>query len=906
MLEKCYLCCTMKQITTTCLIAFIFLALSACGGSAPQYRIGVSQCAVGLWRDQMNQEIRREAMMHGGVEVMFRTCKDDGDQQIADIEELMAAGVDALIISPTNSHDLVPVIEKAYDRGIPVVLVDRNVESEKYTAFVGADNKEVGRSAANYILQHLPKDAVIVELEGNTGYSPVRDRHEGFVSALTQQGGKAISLDTGWNLNLARSYIDSLFTAGVHPDAIFCHNDFMAEKLSGMYPDLSKHTLLIGVDGLAVEGAQYILDNKISASVEYPTCGILSMRVILSILQGEKVEREYIVSSSVVDKSNASFIQQAYIRAQFLTSEIDTLTGRLNEYLLRFNMQQLLLGTSLLFILILAIMLTALVREYRIVRKLNERLQKVSKARVSFFTNVSHDFRTPLALIADPIRQLRASVVPDSQQFHLLDIASKNVTILMRLINQVLDFRKYEEGKMQLRLLEFNLQQKFQEWAGFFQPLAQNRQFTYTIACPEPIIMVADPEMIERLTYNLLSNAFKYTPKGGTISTSASLSSDGCAVLTFTDSGKGMSEKELSHIFDDFYQASVHYAGTGIGMAVVKAFVEMHHGTVQVESQPEQGTTVRVSLPLRQQGQLAEDWQRSQILDNLQEGAVLAASQPVLDELDYQDVKKDEKPTVLIVDDTADIRSYIRLQLQQQFTIIEAANGQSGLEAAYQQVPDIILLDVMMPGLSGIEVAQRLKQDLRTSHIPILMLTASTSDETQIASFRGGAEAFMQKPFNTQVLQARIDNLLAATAKRQQSLSQSAVATEAPAEGEKEDTEESISPQDKQFVEQLRAYLTAHLSESDLRMDNLGSQLALSYTQLYRKTKSLTGMGPTELLRIIRLERAKEMLLTSNLSVSEITYGVGFTSPSYFTKCYREHYGITPREQREGKKEHVG
>lgn len=438
------------------------------------------------------------------------------------------------------------------------------------------------------------------------------------------------------------------------------------------------------------------------------------------------------------------------------------------------------------------------------------------------------------------------------------------------------------------------------EWTEGFVPLAETREFNFRISCPEEITMVADPEMLERITYNLLSNAFKYTPTGGNISVTVSTIASSRIQITFTDSGKGMSEHELSHVFEDFYQANVHYSGTGIGLAVVKAFVDMHHGQIGMESRPNQGTTVRVVLPQRQEGPLTSELERSPIIDNLKQGAILAASQSIMEGKNTS-MEKDEKPTLLVVDDSADVRSYIRIQLEERFSIIEAQNGQEGLEMAFQQVPDIIIMDVMMPVMDGIQAAHQLKSDMRTSHIPIIMLTASTSDETQIASFQGGTEAFMSKPFCTQVLQARIYNLLAATAKRQQVLNQSVISATQEEVAIREE-ENGISAQDKQFVAQLRAYLTDHLGESELHMDNLGSQLGLSYTQLYRKTKSLTGTGPTELLRIIRLERAKELLLTSSQSVSEISYGVGFTSPSYFTKCYREYYGITPREQRGEKK----
>lgn len=869
----------------------------ACTYKDKKYTIGISQCAMGPWRIQMNEEIRREALLSSDVECKFCISLDDSKSQIEDIEGLLTSGIDALIVSPNNATDLVPVIEKAYNMGIPVILVDRKIDSNKYTTFVGADNREVGESAAHYILSTKGTGVRIAEFKGDIGISPVKERHDGFASTLRKAGVEFESFNCGWNQGAARVTFDSLCSAGKMPDVIFCHNDNLSQGIRHVIKQYGIMT--VGVDGLAEEGANFIIKEELSASVAYPTCGAEAMRTAISILHGEKPKREVKVPTYVIDSNNAYTLQVSNLRALELANDINKLGNRLDAFLMRVNLQQLLLFSSLAFIAVLIILLIIVFRAYSTNKRLRHRIEKIVNARISFFTNVSHDFRTPLTLIADPLRQLQSKTL-DPHSAKLLNIANKNVTVLLRLINQVLDFRKYEEGKMQMRLSEFNLHNKLKEWTEIFNPLAESRHITYEVKCPYEMNMVADEEKIERLTYNILSNAFKYTPDGGKVSINATPSDSENVTLYFTDTGKGMSAKELNHIFEDFYQANIHYSGTGIGLALVKAFVDMHHGSVSVQSQPDQGTTFAITLPLKQKGDITINEERSQVLENLQQGAVIAADGNSIYESEDKRITpsdEDNLSSILIIDDSSEVRSYIRLQLQSKYFILEAKDGEEGISIANEKVPDIIILDVMMPGISGIETAKRLKGDLRTSHIPILMLTASTSDDTQIASYKQGADAFMHKPFNSQVLNARIANLINANLLRQQRLAAP------PSEMEQMDATsvEEISPIDSEFIENIQRYIRTHIEDSSLRVDNLCSEFNLSHTQFYRKVKSLTGMGPNELLRMIRLQKAKELLADPKLTVSDITYSVGFSSPSYFTKCFRDAYGITPSEFREKK-----
>lgn len=897
--------------------------LYACTGEEAKYHIGISQCAKGGWRELMNEDMRREAILYSDIKTTLKISDDDAAMQIRQIDSLIDMGVDLLIISPTNAHDLVASVEKAERANIPVVLVDRKVDSDKYTVFVGGNNKGVGKMAADYIAASEDKPLMIYELEGDPSITPVQERHEGFTSALISYGIPYISKECYWDPAIIEAAVDSILDNNLPCDYIFCHNDGMNFSVMN---SLKKHGKMgsiniIGVDGWLDEGVSMVEKGELKATIFYPTGGLEAMRSAVLILHGKSYEKEISLSPMVIDKINAESFRSQYEHKSMLAGNIDALGSKLNEFLMQFNLQHTLLLTTISFLVILFLMLVVVIRAWYINVKLRKQVERMSNDKLAFFTNVSHDFRTPLTLIADPLRQMTQHPVGNEHTQRLVQVAYKNVTILLRLINQVLDFRKYEAGAMNMRLTSFDLHKSLTEWTEAFVVLADSKSinFSVTFDNAEPIPIIADAEKLERLTYNILSNAFKFTDHGGRISLRVSLPAKGSehaghVQLRFSDTGLGMNQEQISHLFEQFFHANVHFAGTGIGLALVKAFVDMHHGTIDVQSQPNVGTTFIINLPLHQKGELAtEDTYQSPVIDNLREGAVLTASRTISDDTDPA---SDSLPTILVIDDNEDIRTYIHLQLQPYYNVLEATDGTAGLIAAVHEVPDIIICDVMMPGISGIETLRQLKSDIKTSHIPVLMLTASTNDITQTESYLTGADAFMAKPFNSQVLMARVQNLLNTRKRLQAQLidgsTSSPTGTEttqgeqtqtAATATDKQQTEQEkapiqLLPIDKRFIERLATFVDSNIGNSDLKVDEMASEFSLAHTQFYRKVKALTGYSPNEYLRLRRLKHSRHLLTTTDLSVAEITYMVGFTSPSYFTKCFRETYGTAPTDFR--------
>ena len=346
-----------------------------------------------------------------------------------------------------------------------------------------------------------------------------------------------------------------------------------------------------------------------------------------------------------------------------------------------------------------------------------------------------------------------------------------------------------------------------------------------------------------------------------------------------------MSPEHIQHIFERFYQIDIHHAGSGIGLALAKAFTEMHHGEIRAESAKGKGTTFIVEIPMVQPDFRDEQTASKIIPESVKQGAVLEADSS-LESSGNEESTEGNRHTVLIIDDNQDVRNYIRLLLQQQYDILEAENGLEGLKLAVKYVPDAIICDVMMPVMYGMECCRKLKAEMQTSHIPVIMLTAYTMDEQKVKGYECGADSYLTKPFNGKILKARLQNLIEIHMRLQNFFTDQAGTVSKP----------QLNETDKGFVEKLRKEIEKQLSNPDTNVEDLGAALGFSRVQLYRKTKALTGYAPNELLRIARLKKAASLLAATEKSIAEVTYEVGFSSPSYFTRCYKEFFGESPTD----------
>ena len=671
---------------------------------------------------------------------------------------------------------------------------------------------------------------------------------------------------------------------------------------------------IIGIDAAPNIGIQAVADSIIDATFLYPTEGHRLIKTALSILKNEPYDRETIIPvSSAVDLSNADILLRQNETLKEETQKMKILKAQIDDYWAQHSSQTSLFYASIAIIILLFGVGFLLLRAYwqrsrhqkelmaqnRLLeeerdkqKQLNEQLQDATQSKLMFFTNVSHDLRTPLTLIAEPVAQLASAENLTPQQHTLIRIADKNTRILQRLINQILDFRKYENGKLNLKLTEVDFNKTVHDWMESFYAIAKKRDIKLTLSASDPehpLPIALDLEKIERVFFNLLSNAFKYTPDNGTITMSYECDGD-TLIFRVADTGEGISERDLGNIFDRFFQVDrIHPKGSGIGLSLAKAFVELHGGTISVESTLNKGSVFTVSLPV------------THVSGDVVCPEKAIGRNEVTAELDTIETNLSfdtEKPIVLIIDDNKDIQKLVGELLNDNYNIITATNGKDGVKMAAKYVPDLIICDVMMPVMDGMECCRHIKEEISTSHIPVLMLTACSMDEQRVQGYDSGADGYLSKPFNSAVLRSKCASLIT-NRKRVKELWQSHIAPHVKT-GSEPSARKNIptSDIDDEFYNRFLEIFKAEMGHSDLNVDKIASMLGLERSQFYRKIKALTNYAPVELIRRLRLQHGRVLLTTTNKTISEIAYETGFSTPAYFTKCYRDAYGETPSEVR--------
>lgn len=927
----------MKRKLHLIIYVAIIVLLTGCAQQPRKYVIGVSQCSEDTWRDKLNDELKMGEYLNDSLIVKLASSNDDNVLQNKQVNQFIDEGVDLLIVSPNQLSAISKSVERAYDKGIPVILYDRKTNSDKYTAFIGCDNYTIGKSMGTFIAQQLQGKGRIVEISGLEGSSPALERHRGFMDAIKPYPGLQVVASEGgnWKEEGGIQAMKRILKQTQDFDYVFAHNDCLAwgAYVAARQMRVKRNYKYTGVDGLATEGGglELVRDGIFEASYLYPTKGDEVIALAMKILKHQPYERDNYLSTSIITQANAALTLMEARDAERQAHNLKTLHKQVNQYLSDYNSQKVMLIGLCLFLLVCLAAAALIFRGYLIKVKLNETLAKtngelkrlnvelgekneelkrlneevleLTHSRLVFFTNISHELRTPLTLIADPVEMLLEDTGIKGKSRELLKMVQRNALALQQLVSNILDFRKIQNGKMELKLYRFDIVKTLTMWVGDFQLTAERKQIRLHLDVDNlkgSHEMIADQEKISRIVFNLLSNALKYTPAGGEIF--VSLKDEGANLrLDVRDTGKGISQDEADKIFERFFQAKGAASGTGIGLALVKSFVELHHGEARVESELGKGSDFIVVIPREQEGDSQVIHNDVDIVDN-SANASAPEGKNVIDEsvLQYIDdgdrsrgkvqqlvSENTNRPTVLVIDDNTDIRQYERTLLQDEYIVLEAADGKEGLAVTLKEVPDLVICDVMMPVMDGLEFTKRLKTNTATSHIPVIMLTAKNLEEHRAEGYEHGADSYITKPFHSKVLLARIENLL-----RQRQLLKNLY--HGTKEAEKEISEAHLEDRDKQFLKQLQAIIQKNLSDSEFGVEDMGQQIGLSRVQLYRKVKAMTGSSVVDLLRKARLAKARRLLETRSMSVSEVAYEVGFSAPSYFTKCFKEEYGMLP------------
>lgn len=922
----------MKRKLHLIIYVAIIVLLTGCAQKPRKFVIGVSQCSEDIWRDKLNDELKMGEYLNDSLIVKLASSNDDNVLQNKQVNQFVDEGVDLLIVSPNQLSAISKSVERAYDKGIPVILYDRKTNSDKYTAFIGCDNYTIGKSMGTFIAQQLQGKGRIVEISGLEGSSPALERHRGFMDAIKPYPGLQVVASEGgnWKEEGGIQAMKRILKQTQDFDYVFAHNDRLAwgAYVAARQMRVKRNYKYTGVDGMATEGGglELVRDGIFEASYLYPTKGDEVIALAMKILKHQPYERDNYLSTSIITQANAALTLMEARDAERQMRNLKTLHKQVDQYLSDYNSQKVMLIGLGLFLFVCLAAAALIFRGYMIKVRLNEKLAKtngelkrlnvelgekneelkrlneevleLTHSRLVFFTNISHELRTPLTLIADPVEMLLEDTGIKGKSRELLKMVQRNALALQQLVSNILDFRKIQNGKMELKLYRFDIVKTLTMWVGDFQLTAERKQIRLHLDVNDlkgSHEMIADQEKISRIVFNLLSNALKYTPAGGEIF--VSLKDEGANLrLDVRDTGKGISQDEADKIFERFFQAKGAASGTGIGLALVKSFVELHHGEARVESEPGKGSDFIVVIPREQEGDSQVIHNDVDIVDN-STNASASEGKNVVDEsvLQYIDdgdrsrgkiqqlvSENTNRPTVLVIDDNTDIRQYERTLLQDEYIVLEAADGKEGLSVAIKEVPDLVICDVMMPVMDGLEFTKQLKTNTATSHIPVIMLTAKNLEEHRAEGYEHGADSYITKPFHSKVLLARIENLL-----RQRQLLKNLY------QG-KEISEAHLEDRDKQFLKQLQAIIQKNLSDSEFGVEDMGQQIGLSRVQLYRKVKAMTGSSVVDLLRKARLAKARRLLETRSMSVSEVAYEVGFSAPSYFTKCFKDEYGMLP------------
>ncbi len=871
--------------------------------------VGLSQCMLDdAWRQTMIRETVIEASNHDDLELIIRNADTNNKQQIEQIRELMNMGVDALIISPNESTPLTPIAEEAYRRGIPTIITDRKISSDKFTTFVGASNYQIGKDAGKYAAGYLPKDATILEVWGLSTSSPAQERHEGFVEAMIGRPDVSfIKLEGEWRYDTASVRLNRM-PPPEKIDLVYAHNDMMGiaarEYLLKLDSISGAKTHIIGVDAAPGAGLEAVADGRINVSFIYPRGGEQVIQAAIKLARGEKVDKEIPLYTAQVDKDIARTLLLQADQLNNYQKQIEGQRSRLEVLFGRYHFLQNSIALISFLMIGFVILTIYIFRMNRKMRKnnqalreknrieeeqrmkllaLNAEIKEITAQKLQFFTNVSHEVRTPLTLILAPLDRLMG-LMHDSPYLPELKLIYKNAERLLRVINQILDFRKIENQQEKLKIRDTEMVSFVREVMVYFDSMARTRNIDYTFHSEVKSCQLwIDPDQIEKVLVNLLSNAFKFSPDHGHIQIALSEKEDK-VLLTVTDNGIGIRPENLPYIFERFH-TNDSSTGTGIGLHLVSEYVRMHNGEISVESIPGKQTVFTIELPKG----------RDHLTDpniTIMPLSPLSYEASVLDRTEVDNLLSQSYPyRILIVEDDDEVRTFLANALQEQFAVTTSANGKEALEILDKEEISLVLSDVMMPEINGFELCRTIKTNLMYSHIPVILITALTDEWQRLYGVSRGADGYIQKPFRIEYVKIKIIRLLEDRKRLQEQFLQKL----------RDNHHVIIEPEqpgniDDLFLRRLLEQLEEVYTDSEFNVERLSDLLGMSRGHLYRKVKETTGITPVEFLRNFRLGKAVQLLREQKLSVSEIAYQTGFTSPSYFTKCFKIVYNATPTE----------
>jgi len=912
------------------LLLYVFelmLCICSCNGdkSGKKFRVGFSQCASDVWRQTMLDEMRRELSFHPEVDFILKEANSNSDLQIKQIQELLDEKIDLLIVSPNEAEPLTPIIDKVYKEGVPVIVVDRNTLSKNYTAFIGASNYKVGTIAGTYTNAILKGKGNVLEINGvPAGSSADIGRHDGFADFIKQYPGIVCKpryiADT--KTNEWEKVFESYLINNNDIDFIYAHDDRLAFSVANILKriGLDQRIKIIGIDGLPGKngGIELVEKGILKATILYPTGGKEAIQTAVDILEKKAYKKENELASSIIDSTNVRIMRLQNEKLAALQNDIDRGQQKIEEQTLITRNQTTIIyviSISLALALVLGSVLFYYLSENRKINatlalqneqillqrdqliELAKQAKEATDAKINFFTNVSHEFRTPLTLILGPLEEMMNNPKLNYTTKQYLSLIQKNTIRLLRLVNELIDFRKIEVNKMQLQASENDLVQFTNDIIEPFKALANKRNIDLRIFSKHRSFPVwFDNAMLDKVMFNLLSNAFKFTSDSGFIHITLDKNdADQVAVIKVEDNGIGMAQDIAEHAFELFYHAGItNQQGSGLGLSLSKELIGLHHGNIKVTSKQWKGTCFEIQLPLGNSHLKPEETVKEKSTgDTMYYEERIYATELDKTETTTGENKSTDSNTdrmVLVIEDNPDLRNFLVEKLQTNYQVLTADNGVTGLQQAFDNIPDLIISDIILPGKDGIAVTNTLKTDFKTSHIPVILLTAKTEVEEQIEGMKNMADAYLLKPFNLQFLEETMRSVM----KNRDILREhytSEILTET-----KTQTPKKL---DRKFINEFTAIVESNISNDQFSVEDICKQIGISRVQLYRKVKALLDCNVNDYILNVRLQKAKHYLTRGELSVAEVAYKVGFASPGYFSTVFKAKFGVSPKEFKE-------
>ncbi len=909
-IKKIFIALGFSKISATLFI--LLMILSACkneSGKSDKINIGFSQ---GLgnhpWRQAMNHAMEIQASLHSEVQLSISKAEGSVKKQIQDIQKMIDSRVDVIIISPIDPNSLIPVVEKAFAKKIPVILVDRKINSDKYATYIGADNIEIGKEAAQYILSDSKNLKKIIEIKGDDNSSPTIERSFGFEEIIKNNPNtELIKTFRGLPAEAFRKTLDSLGNQSLY---VFAFNDELASQAWQVARNegVENQIRFIGVDGLNIKdgGIQMVLDGKLNATLLYPTGGAEAIESAIKIYNGQNLPKRIKLSTTIIDRLNAEIMRNQFDKIIEQQGVIENQVNAVKKQTELYSSQRELFRWSvILLILMFCLVAYAIYLIYAIKIKnkqltlTNERitiqrnqietiadeLKQSNEVRVNFFTGLSHEFKTPITLILSSLESLKDTFKSKgTKPSYELELINKNSNRLLRLVDNLLDFRKIENKTFNLRVSKTNIYDFTYGIFRDFENEAKKRNIKFEIhLANKNLELYMDRNLMDKVYFNLLSNAFKFTPDNGKIEITI-LEKGNQAVITFKDNGIGIPEKEIGNVFEAYFKGSNNRKNSsGIGLHLSRQFVELHLGKIEVNSF--QGTEFIISL-YKGNKHFNEDQmvKEPSVMDaeTLAKDAVLADTESEI--FPSNPENQSERYSLLLVEDNSDLSFFLSNKLNSEFDV-EVSDGTDAIDKALSEIPDIIVCDVNLPDKNGFEICEILKNDLRTSHIPVILLTALDNKESYLQGLKSGVDLYLTKPFSYPILIQSLRALLYNREKLRYFYTNNI--------GRIVDSK-SFGSIEQTFVNKLNQIIQANIDNAEFSVENLADLLNISRIQLYRKIKAMFDVNVSDYISNIRLEQAKSMLQNPELTISEIAYKTGFSSPNYFSTVFKNKFGVSP------------